>query len=106
MPRLDGTGPQGAGPMTGRGRGYCGSNNQGRFYNPTPRFRAMYGLGCRGRGYGWRNNFYANGVPGWVLPTPEQEIADLNTHAELLKTKLDAIQKRIDELNLHYQKET
>ena len=23
MPRFDGTGPQGAGPMTGRGEGYC-----------------------------------------------------------------------------------
>ena len=23
MPRLDGTGPQGQGPMTGRGEGYC-----------------------------------------------------------------------------------
>ena len=23
MPRLDGTGPDGKGPMTGRGRGYC-----------------------------------------------------------------------------------
>ncbi|OGN89597.1 MAG: hypothetical protein A2Y88_06775 [Chloroflexi bacterium RBG_13_48_10] len=98
MPRLDGTGPQGAGPMTGRGIGYCGSNSRGRFYNSAPGLRGAYGLGYRGRGRGWRNRFYTTGVPGWVPPTPEQEIAELNTWAEQLKTQLDAIQKRIEEL--------
>jgi hypothetical protein len=98
MPRLNGTGPHGAGPMTGRGMGYCGSNNQGRFYNPAPGYRGVYGLGNRGWGGGCRYRFYATGVPGWVPPAPEQEIADLITQAELLKTKLEAIQKRIDEL--------
>jgi hypothetical protein len=98
MPRLDGTGPQGAGPMTGRGMGYCGSNNCGRFYNPAPGLRGGYGLGYGGGGRGWRNRFYATGVPGWVQPTPEQEIADLNTWVDQLKTQLDAIQKRIEEL--------
>ena len=50
------------------------------------------------RGRGWRHRFYATGVPGWVSPTPEQEIADLNTWADQLKTQLDAILKRIEEL--------
>ena len=47
MPYLDGTGPMGRGPLTGRGLGYCG---------------AGLGLGCgrrmgagRLRGYGWRS---------------------------------------------------
>ena len=48
MPALDGTGPQGAGPMTGRGMGYCGRNSQGRFYNPAPGFRGVGGLGAGG----------------------------------------------------------
>jgi hypothetical protein len=100
MPALDGTGPQGAGPMTGRGMGYCGRNSRGRFYNPAPGFRGVGGLGNRGRGHGWRNRFYATGIPGWVPPTPEQEIVDLNTLADQLKTQLDAIQKRIEELKL------
>src|SRR4030042_4136992 len=100
MPALDGTGPQRAGPMTGRGMGYCGRNSQGRFYNPAPGFRGVGGLGNRGRGHGWRNRFYATGIPGWVPPTPEQEIVNLNTWADQLKTQLDAIQKRIEELKL------
>jgi len=33
MPNRDGTGPNGQGPMTGRGRGYC------RFRSPTAPFR-------------------------------------------------------------------
>lgn len=44
MPRGDGTGPTGAGPLTGRGMGYCA----GRIPVGYPN----YGFG-RGRGYGY-----------------------------------------------------
>jgi hypothetical protein len=49
-------------------------------------------------GRGWRHRFYATGTPDWVPPTTEQETADLNAQANWLKGKLDAIQKRIEEL--------
>ena len=65
MPRFDGTGPAGVGPMTGRGRGVCNSDDTGygvanvrsnvRGRGPingyTPGFRQGRGLG-RGRGPG------------------------------------------------------
>jgi hypothetical protein len=51
-----------------------------------------------GAGRGWRHRFYATGIPGWAAPTLEQETADLQAQANLLKTQLDAIQKRIEEL--------
>lgn len=35
MPFGDRTGPQGMGPMTGRGLGYCSSSNQPGFTYPT-----------------------------------------------------------------------
>lgn len=98
MPGRDRTGPQGAGPRTGRGMGYCGSNDQSEFVNPAPGQRSGFGFGRRGAGRGWRHRFYATGIPGWVPTTPEQETADLKAQADLLKTQLDAIQKRIDEL--------
>jgi hypothetical protein len=98
MPRLNGNVPQGAGPMPGRGMGYCGRNSRDRSSNPASGFRGVYGIGNRGRGRGWRYCLYATGVPGWVSLTLEQEIADLNTWAEQLKIQLDAIQKRIEEL--------
>lgn len=93
MPGFDRTGPQGAGSRTGRSRGYCGG-----YANPTFMGRGGFGFGRMGAGRGWRHRFYATGVPGWTAVTPEQETDDLKAQAEFLKTQLDAIQKRIDEL--------
>ena len=36
MPRGDGTGPTGMGPMTGWGAGYCAGNSVPGFTNPFP----------------------------------------------------------------------
>jgi hypothetical protein len=98
MPGGDRTGPQGAGPRTGRGMGYCGNYDRPGFANLPIAARGGFGLGRWGAGRGWRHRFYASGIPGWVAPTPEQETADLKAQAEFLKTQIDAIQKRIDEL--------
>jgi ubiquinone biosynthesis protein UbiJ len=49
-------------------------------------------------GHGWRNRFYATGIPGWAAYTPEQEAADLKAQADWLKGQLEAIQKRLEEL--------
>jgi hypothetical protein len=95
MPGLNGTGPQGARPMTGRGFGNCNRVNQLKLYGMVPGYRGVSGTVFMGRGCGWRNRYYATGVPGSIQPTPEQEIANLNAWAEQLKTQLDAIQKRI-----------
>lgn len=89
MPGGDRTGPMGAGPRTGRGMGYCNGYQQ-------PGFGGFgYGFGRGGGGRGWRNRFYATGVPGWVARTPDQEMADLKAQADFLKSQLDAIEKRI-----------
>jgi hypothetical protein len=50
MPRFDGTGPQGKGPMTGRKMGPCKSGQ--KTYGPGQ--RNVRGLG---RFYGWRKNW-------------------------------------------------
>ena len=65
MPNYNGRGPEGAGPMTGRGLGLCGGaavmgprygrsmgNGMGRGYGPGCGFRSGYGRGL-GRGAGW-----------------------------------------------------
>ena len=98
MPGRDRTGPLGAGPRTGRGMGYCGGNDQGRFVDPARGLRNRFGFGFRGAGHGWRHRFFATGMPGWLSLTPEQETADLKVQADLLKTQLDAIQEHIEEL--------
>lgn len=60
MPGLDGTGPMGNGPMTGRRREQCASA-----VDVPPAGRGMgYGRSGRG-GRGYRNQYYATGLTGW-----------------------------------------
>ena len=72
MPRFDGTGPAGMGPMTGWGRGYC--NTSQAAYGPAPAWGPGYsgtaygsgfgsGLG-RGRGFGQGRGFNRGFWPG------------------------------------------
>ena len=42
MPGGDGTGPQGLGPMTGRGAGYCAGFDTPGYANPVPRRYPRY----------------------------------------------------------------
>jgi hypothetical protein len=61
------------------------------------------GFGGWGGGRGRRNWYYATGLPFWARsgyapPVPEQELAGLKNEAVLLKEQLDAINRRIEEL--------
>jgi len=58
MPRGDGTGPAGMGPMTGRAAGYCAGY-------PVPGFVNPYGGRRLGSGYAPYGGPYAAGAPGW-----------------------------------------
>jgi hypothetical protein len=90
MPRGDRTGPMGAGPRTGRVLGYCGGYDMPRFADPT--FGS--GMGWRhgwGGGFGWRHRFF--------MPSTQEEILQaLKAEADWLKGQLEAINKRIEEL--------
>lgn len=101
MPRGDRTGPMGAGPVTGRGAGFCAGYPAPGFANPGPGLGWRRGFGAGGRG--WRNWYYATGLPFWarggyVQPAPEQELTGLKTQADWLRGQLEAITKRIEEL--------
>ncbi len=70
MPGFDKTGPRGLGPMTGRGMGYCGGG-----------CRRGFGRGF-GRGCGW----------GYRAPVSKKQ------EKEMLEEEVEALQKRIKEL--------
>ena len=91
MPGGDGTGPRGMGPMTGGGRGYCASPVSE--IRTRPFGRRQFGEGC---GRGWRNQFYATGLPRWARGANEAEM--LKDEAGFLKEELKAIQDRIETL--------
>lgn len=119
MPRGDGKGPLGHGPMTGGGMGYCAGYDM-----PGSRSRARSGCGLsvRGRdgfvgrgkcgsgfGRGRRNRYFANGVPGWMVGRysycgpramdPENESKALEQEASFLEWSLEEVNKRLTELN-------
>ena len=107
MPRGDGTGPAGFGPISGRGLGYCAGyaapgyqqGLAGRGFWGCSRVR---GGGSGAGGNGWRNRFFATGQPGWQHTESgmgaNQELASLKAQAEQLQSTLDAVRKRIDDL--------
>jgi len=105
MPAGNGTGPMGAGPMTGRAAGYCAGYATPGFANPV----AGRGMGRRrgtgrGMGMGFRGGRQSGGGYGMqpfaapVAPAPEQEAAMLKTQAQNLESALANIQKRLTEL--------
>ena len=123
MPRGDGTGPGGMGPMTGRAAGYCAGYAVPGYMNSIGgRGFGAFG-GGRGGGWGRRNWFNATGLTGWqragmgmpaygappAYPTPyaasfapaatkEQELDALKGQAEYFEDALEGIKKRIEEL--------
>jgi hypothetical protein len=62
MPGGDRTGPQGMGPMTGRGAGFCGGYAGAGFENPVPGRGFGRGMGrSRGMGFG-RGRGFGDGI--------------------------------------------
>jgi len=119
MPRGDGTGPGGLGPMTGRAAGYCAGYSVPGYMNPSGGRLGLgfgygrgYGRGFgrgMGRGYGrayWPANSYPVSPPpvayggGFYQPTiePKQEMEMLAEDAKALKGQLEEINKRVSEL--------
>ncbi|WP_207680441.1 DUF5320 domain-containing protein [Desulfonema magnum] len=124
MPRGDGTGPVGTGPMTGRSVGYCAGYSVPGYGNPIlgrgfgrgfargrglgagRGFGAGRGLGA-GRGFGGPQMAWPGGVAGqmpygqgnFAAQTQEEEKGLLQGQADLLQNQLNDIRKRLDELS-------
>jgi len=108
MPRGDGTGPAGMGPMTGRAAGYCAGYPVPGYMNPAPGYGFGRGLGRGfGRGLGFRGSrgwggywgapygvaTYNYGAPYQVPP-----VYYTAPQAEYFEDALEGINKRIQEL--------
>lgn len=109
MPRGDRTGPEGYGPMTGRGLGYCAGYNSPGYTKGVPRGGAGFGRGRgfgrgfgRGYGFAWRAtpNYPAQPVTQQspAYQSKEDEINALKNQAEQLQSDLERINNRIEEL--------
>ncbi len=121
MPRGDRTGPWGAGPMTGRGGGYCANYAVPGYMNPVVGYGRGWGRG-RGRGFGRRLIVYPQPTvvqthhpfvyqPVSITQSPEQEVAVLeNYQKELegekaeLEQEMGGVKARIEELKAKIKK--
>jgi hypothetical protein len=88
MPRGDGTGPNGQGPMTGRRMGFCAGFNVPGFMNPC------FGRGF-GRGFAWRAS---QPVIQPQVITEAEEKGFLEDDLKALKQEMEEIEKRLKEL--------
>lgn len=113
MPRGDRRGPDGMGPMTGRGLGYCAGYEQPGFMaDAPPRGGAGYGRGYgfgrrgrmgfgygRGRGRGWGYGY--DSVPMYDAPPvedPGDRGLDLAGELASLKEQIKALAERLEGL--------
>lgn len=96
MPRRDGTGPQGAGAKTGRGLGPCSGSN-------AVKRGAGLGMGLLGLGLGLacRRGFKRGFGRGFALnqDSSKSEKELLQGQRDILKEKLDVIDKRLEDLS-------
>ena len=96
MPRRDGTGPMGTGPLTGRQMGYC---RTGRGFNAT-RFGRGLGLGLGlgvGRGIGRGIRRFALNDDYYMAPENEKSV--LQNEKSILESQLKDIKERLDTLD-------
>lgn len=81
MPSFDKTGPQGQGPMTGKGFGPCGRG-----------MRRGFGR-CQGYGRGLGRYF------GWNAPqTKEEKIEDIQAYKKSLQEEMEDVEKELADL--------
>jgi len=98
MPGFDATGPRGQGPGSGWGMGPCGAG----WRRGGGRGRG-FGLGAGFSGGGFRRGYGSWGFgrfsPGPVAAgSPQGEVTALRQEANGLKAELEAVQKRLAEL--------
>lgn len=87
MPNLDGTGPWGEGPMTGRGLGRCsGLAPRGRGFRPGRGPGLSFGRGF-GRGFRWR----ATNNPNYTV-NREEEKKTLEDEKRIIEQRLKEIE--------------
>ena len=95
MPQGDRTGPNGQGPMTGRGLGFCSGSNTPGYMNSG--FGRGMGRG-QGRGHGRGFGFRQQTVMQPQVITEAQQKEMLKQELEAIKTEQTEIEARLKEL--------
>ena len=101
MPRGDGTGPMGMGPMTGYGAGYCAGAVQLGYGSAGPgrqcgvAWRPGLGFGPRGTATRWGAKVVGTMASSLGAANPDAEKLWLKNKAEALQAELESVQRRL-----------
>ena len=99
MPKGDKTGPNGVGPRTGRGLGFCTGHNQAGYLTDT----ARYGTGRRfggGRGFGRGMGFgFRHGYRHFYEDDDISEKTLIENEINTLKDRLNSLEEKLKNLN-------
>lgn len=103
MPRGDGSGPLGQGPLTGRRMGNCQvSNERGGFFRGLGSF---FGYGCgrgRGRGFAGQGRGFNNrgyGQRDYFAEYPENQMLSKEQQVDLLRSQKVQYEENLKRIN-------
>jgi len=103
MARGDRRGPDGRGPLTGRGMGYCAGYDEPGYTAGGGRgffgrgARGFFGRGARGRGfYGAERGFFGRGAGAYYETEPVDEKEYLEEEKSYLEKRLASIKEILD----------
>ncbi|MDX2443087.1 MAG: DUF5320 domain-containing protein [Bacteroidales bacterium] len=100
MPGGDRTGPYSEGPMTGRGLGNCGGNEQPDFMNGRS-FRGRGQGGAFRRGFGNRGGFGFRHGSGNTYPTNVLDVSEktmIENEIRILKDQMSSLENQLSKL--------
>lgn len=113
MPGKNRTGPEGHGPMTGKGAGNCTEKSVSRFRNLPYGFGFQQGMDFGCGGWGRRKRFYATPAdteqyPERFVPaiSKKEELEILRNQTKYLEDNLKEIRRRIKELEAETKDES
>ena len=98
MPRGDGMGPMGLGPMSGKGNGYCAASRPARK-------RTLCGTGF-GQGRGHRRMYDCTGRPAWARYgyAGSDTVQDAVDEQEMLKVQAQRLEDQLSSVKAQLEK--
>lgn len=93
MPHGDKTGPEGAGPMTGRKSGYCTGNTRAGWRNPRQ------GRGGQAKRRNWGFHRFPRDYQTATAPKADISHKALESERDVLRGQLEEIEQQLSALN-------
>jgi hypothetical protein len=102
----DGTGPEGRGPLTGRGAGYCTANDVSAAPQSAVPGRGIGRANYRAGGRGYRNIYRTTGLTRWQRVSAARPVVSVQQEStkeqrlEILKKQTESLMNELERITL------